>query len=40
MGRVNSIVMKKVGYVQGLKVGTQSDKTKWWIFTLGNCKII
>ena len=35
MGSVNSIVMKKVGYVQGLKVGTQSDKTKWWIFALG-----
>ena len=35
MGSVNSIAMKKVGYVQGLKVGTQSDKTKWWIFALG-----
>ncbi len=35
MGSINSIVMKKVGYVQGLKVGTQSDKTKWWIFALG-----
>ncbi len=35
MGSINSIAMKKVGYVQGLKVGTQSDKTKWWIFALG-----
>lgn len=35
MGMVNSIVMKKIGYVQGLKVGTQTDTTKWWIFALG-----
>ena len=35
MGSVNSIVMKKVGYIQGLKVGTQSVSTKWWIFALG-----
>ena len=35
MGSVNSIVMKKVGYIQGLKVGTQSVTTKWWIFALG-----
>ncbi|MEE1010415.1 MAG: MFS transporter, partial [Acutalibacteraceae bacterium] len=35
MGMVNSFVMKKIGYVQGLKVGTQTDSTKWWIFALG-----
>ena len=35
MGSLNSIVLKKIGYVQGLKVGTQTDKTKWWIFALG-----
>ena len=35
MGSINSLAMKKVGYIQGLKVGTQSDKTKWWIFALG-----
>ena len=35
MGSVNSIVLKKIGYVQGLQVGTQTDKTKWWIFALG-----
>jgi Na+/melibiose symporter-like transporter len=35
MGSLNSIVLKKIGYVQGLTVGTQTDKTKWWIFALG-----
>ena len=35
MGSINSIVLKKIGYIQGLKVGTQTDKTKWWIFALG-----
>ena len=28
------MVMKKVGYVQGLKIGTQSEKTKFWLFAL------
>lgn len=35
MGAVNNIVMGKIGYVQGLEIGTQTDKTKWWIFALG-----
>ena len=35
MGSITNIVYKKIGYVQGIKVGTQSDKTKWWIFALG-----
>ena len=35
MGSVNAIVMKKIGYQQGLEIGTQSTKTKWWIFALG-----
>ncbi len=35
MGMINSIVMKKIGYVQGKTIGTQSDATKWWIFALG-----
>ena len=34
MGTINNFVMKKVGYVQGLKVGTQSEKTKFWLFAL------
>ena len=35
MGSVNAIVMKKIGYQQGLEIGTQTTKTKWWIFALG-----
>ena len=35
MGGVTNIVMGKIGYVQGLEIGTQTDKTKWWIFALG-----
>lgn len=26
--------MKKIGYVQGLKIGTQDEKTKFWLFAL------
>ena len=26
--------MKKVGYVQGMVIGTQSEKTKFWLFAL------
>ena len=29
-----NIVMKKIGYVQGLKIGTQTEKTKRWEFIL------
>ncbi len=35
MGSINSIVMKRIGYVQGKEIGTQTDFTKWWIFALG-----
>jgi len=35
MGSVQSLVLGKIGYQQGIKVGTQTDKTKWWIFALG-----
>ena len=35
MGSINSLVLKGIGYVQGATVGTQSDRTKWWIFALG-----
>ena len=31
---VFQLVMKKIGYVQGLKIGTQSEKTKRWEFIL------
>ena len=35
MGSINAIVMNKIGYQQGLEIGTQTTKTKWWIFALG-----
>ncbi len=34
MGSLNNFVMKKVGYVQGLKIGTQDERTKKWLFYL------
>ncbi|MCH5198501.1 MAG: MFS transporter [Oscillospiraceae bacterium] len=34
MTSIRSIVMKKIGYVQGLKIGTQDEKTKFWLFAL------
>ena len=35
MGSINNIVMGKIGYIQGMEIGTQTDRTKWWIFALG-----
>ncbi len=35
MSIVQNIMMEKIGYIQGKEVGTQSDRTKWWIFALG-----
>ena len=29
-----NVIMKKIGYVQGLKIGTQTEKTKRWEFIL------
>ena len=34
LGSVTSLIMKKIGYVQGLEIGTQNDKTKFWEFAL------
>ena len=34
MGSLNNYVMKRVGYVQGLKIGTQDERTKKWLFYL------
>ncbi len=31
---VTSLIMKKIGYVQGLEIGTQNDRTKFWEFAL------
>ena len=35
MGSIQNFIMKRIGYVQGLKIGTQADTTKWWIFAMG-----
>lgn len=35
MDSVKSFILAKIGYVQGLKVGTQTDSAKWWLFALG-----
>ncbi len=37
-GTIYNFVMKKIGYVQGIKVGTQDEKTKFWLFAL--CTVI
>ena len=34
MNSVRSIVLKKIGYVQGLEIGTQDNRTKFWLFAL------
>ena len=35
MGSIQNFIMKRIGYVQGLEIGTQADSTKWWIFAMG-----
>ena len=34
MNSIRNLVMKKIGYTQGLKIGTQDEKTKRWLFLL------
>ena len=34
LGSVTNLIMKKIGYVQGLAIGTQNDSTKFWEFAL------
>ena len=38
MNSVRLLVMKKIGYVQGAKFGTQDERTKFWLFAL--CTIV
>ena len=38
MGTVRSLLLKKIGYVQGLKIGTQDASTKFWLFAL--CTVV
>lgn len=34
MTSVKSLILNAIGYEQGLTIGTQTDKTKWWLFAL------
>ncbi len=34
MGSIRNYIMKRIGYVQGLKIGTQDEQTKFWLFAL------
>ena len=34
MTSVKSLILSAIGYEQGIAIGTQSDKTKWWLFAL------
>ena len=36
MNTIRVLVFKKIGYVQGAKIGTQTERTKFWLFALGN----
>ena len=35
MNSFKNFVLAKIGYVQGLEIGTQDDRAKWWLFALG-----
>ncbi len=34
MTSVQSLILSAIGYEQGIAIGTQTDKTKWWLFAL------
>ena len=38
MSSITNLLMKKIGYVQGLEIGSQNDSTKFWEFAL--CTIV
>ena len=38
MSSLTNLLMKRIGYVQGLEIGTQNDSTKFWEFAL--CTIV
>ncbi len=35
MNSIKNIILGKIGYVQGLEIGTQEIRTKWWLFAMG-----
>ncbi len=34
MGSIKNLILQQIGYIQGLKIGTQADRTKWWLFAM------
>lgn len=38
MASVTNLIMKRIGYIQGLEIGSQNDSTKYWEFAL--CTIV
>ena len=38
MGSARNLILKEIGYVQGLAIGTQDTRTKFWLFAL--CSIV
>ncbi len=38
MNSIRNFVMKEIGYEQGVKIGTQDEKTKFWLFAL--CSVV
>ena len=34
MNSIKSLILSAIGYQQGITIGTQTDKTKWWLFAL------
>jgi Na+/melibiose symporter-like transporter len=34
MNSAKSLILEGIGYKQGITIGTQTDKTKWWLFAL------
>lgn len=38
MGSITNLLMKRIGYMQGLEIGTQSDTTKFWVFAM--CTVV
>lgn len=35
MNTIKNLILAEIGYIQGLTIGTQADRTKWWLFALG-----
>ena len=34
MNSAKNLILEGIGYKQGIQIGTQTNKTKWWLFAL------